>query len=226
MAKWEQPLYSYELPSRKILVNVTTSCPVFTKPAPAIDDMAAELKKQGMMNILDFGAGKLRNALYLLPKGFKVWAVEFNDCFQTPAGRKSLARAERKKFKPFFHLDLPHEFLKHVRTVDAVFLVNVANVVPDEKDRRKIVNECTKRLRRGGWFLWMSHYGEPNYKPGATTRLKAPDGGWFYGLDKAQQQYNRPFTIPQIKAYFSNRIYRDPRRISAKNHIALIFEKR
>lgn len=227
MEKWEQPLYSYVVgkSKRKILVNVTRSCPVFTKPAPAIDDMAAELKRQGMLNVLDFGAGKLRNTLYLLPRGFKVCAVEFNDCFQTPAGRKSLAKA-KKRYKRSFRLVLPHAFLKQESEVDAVFLVNVANVVPDETDRRIIVNECTKRLRPGGWFLWMTHKDEPHYQPAATKRASAPDGGYFYGLEKTQQVYNRSFTIPQIRAYFSNKKYREPQPLQAKHHIALIFEKR
>ncbi|MGB9072841.1 MAG: hypothetical protein WCC22_09220 [Terriglobales bacterium] len=102
--------------------------------------------------------------------------------------------------------------------VDAVFLINVANVVPDENDRRKIVKECTKRLRAGGWFLWMSQYGEPHYKPGVTKRLRAPDGRWFYSLDKEQQTYYREFTIPEIMSYFNTGQYRELRKLNAAHH--------
>jgi len=178
-----------------------------------------------MMRILDFGAGKLRNSAFLLSQkvGFKIWAVEFKDCFLTPAGKQRLAEA--KSHKNFFFLDFPHTFLASTVTVDAVFLINVANVVPKESDRRKIVQECTKRLRRGGWFFWMSQYGEPYYKPGVTRRLRSPDGGWFYSLEKRYQTYYKEFAISEIKAYFDKRHYRELRQVSAAHHRAYIFKK-
>ncbi len=178
-----------------------------------------------MMNVLDFGAGKLRNTLFLLTrrKGFKVWAVEFKDCFQTPAGQERHTQASR--YRDFFFLEFPHKFFESKVEVDAVLLVNVANVVPDEEDRKIIVDECTERLKPGGWFLWMSQYGEPHYKPGVTKRLKAPDGGWFYSLDKDQQTYYKEFAIPEIKSYFGSRQYRELRKINAAHHRAFIFEK-
>jgi SAM-dependent methyltransferase len=223
--KWQFPLYSFQLPSRKILVNVTRSCPGFDVPAPAIPDVVASLRKNKQRRVLDFGAGKLRNTLYLLSRkdGFRVWAVEFKECFEKPAGKKRLARA--KKYPRFFLKKWPDDFLKSDFEVDAVLLINVANVVPDETDRRRIVAECTKRLRKGGWFLWMSQYGEPHYKPGVTKRLQAPDGGWFYSLDKAEQTYYKEFTIPEIMTYFSKKQYRRIDQITAAHHRAFLFEK-
>lgn len=223
--KWELPLYHFDLPSRKIVVNVTRSCPSFSSPAPGVADVAADLRKQKMVRVLDFGAGKLRNSLFLLSQtkaNFKIWAVEFKDCFQTPAGQQRLAEANR--YKGFFFLEFPHKFFQSKFEVDAVFLINVANVVPDESDRKAIIEECTKRLRIGGWFLWMSQYGEPYYKPSVTRRLRSPDGGWFYSLDKAHQTYYREFTIPDIRTYFDSK-YRQVRQISAAHHRAFLFEK-
>lgn len=224
--KWQFPLYSFQLPSRKILVNVTRSCPNFDVPAPAISDVVASLRKNKQKRILDFGAGKLRNTLHLLSKkdGFRVWAVEFKECFEKPAGKKRLARAE-KYSKRFFLKKWPDDFLESHFEVDAVFLINVANVVPDESDRRRIVAECSKRLRKGGWFLWMSQYGEPHYKPGVTKRLQASDGGWFYSLDKEQQTYYKEFSIPEIMTYFGKSRYRQIRQITAAHHRAFLFEK-
>ena len=175
---WEGPLYEFTLPSRKIVVNVIRSCPNFDVPAPAVPAVVSQLKTQKTYRVLDFGAVKLRNSLFLLSQRntFRVYAVEFKECFETPAGKQRLTKAQ--KHKEFFLLTWPHEFLRADFEVDAVFLVNVCNVVPDEDDRRKIVQECTNRLCSGGWFLWMSQFGEPHYKPGVTKRLKAPDGGW------------------------------------------------
>ena len=223
--KWTDPLYPYSLPKRKIVVNVTRSCPNFKIPAPGIPDVAAEMRKNGKMRVLDFGAGKLRNAQYLLNlrAGFTIYGVEYPGCFNTAAGAQRKSDAE--KSKRFFFLEFPDQFLRTSFVVDAVLLVNVPNIVPDPSDRRLIVSECTKRLRRGGWFVWMSQYGEPHYKPGVTKRLKAPDGGWFYNLHASQQTYNRDFTIPEIKAFFAAREYRELRKVSAPHHRAFIFER-
>lgn len=223
--KWQFPVYEIDLPSRRIVVNVTRSCPTFAVPTPGLPDVAAALRKDGHKRVLDFGAGKLRNSLFLfsLKAGFRVWAVEFKDCFETPAGQERLAEAQRHR--GFFLKKWPDEFLESDFEVDAVLLINVANVVPEETDRKRIVTECTKRLRTGGWLLWMSQYGEPHYKPGVTKRLRAPDGGWFYNLDKEYQTYYKEFTIPEIKAYFDGRQYRELRKINAPHHRAFVFEK-
>lgn len=226
MTNWDKPLYEFQLPRRKIVVNVTRSCPTFSSPSPGVADVVAELHKSGRKRVLDFGAGKLRNTLYLLSlnAGFQVWAVEFKDCFNTQAGELRLADA--RKYTKFFLKKWPDEFLESQFEVDAVFLINVPNVVPDEADRARIVSECTKRLRSGGWFLWMSQYGEPYYKPGVTRRLQAPDGGWFYNLQKKYQTYYREFSIPEIKGLFGSSQYREVRRINAAHHRAFLYEKR
>lgn len=223
---WKLPLYEFDLPKRKIVVNVTRSCPSFSKPTLGVPDVAADLRKTGRTRVLDFGAGKLRNTLFLLSRkaDFCVWAVEFKDCFKTDKGKQRLAEAQA--YKRFFLSWWPDQFLTSSFEVDAVFLINVANVVPDERDRRLIVEECTKRLRSGGWFLWMSQFGEPGYKPGVTRRLRAPDGGWFYRLHEKHQTYYKEFEIPEIKSYFSNRRYRELRKINAGHNRAFLFEKR
>ncbi|MGA2384566.1 MAG: class I SAM-dependent methyltransferase [Gemmatimonadales bacterium] len=214
-----------ELPSRKIVVNVTWSCPTFAVPTPGVPDVAAAFRQEGLRRILDFGAGKLRNTLFLLSlrRGFRVWAVEFEDCFQTKVGKARLAEARRHK--GFFLKKWPYEFLHSRFEVDAVLLVNVANVVPHESERKRIVAECTRRLRKGGRLLWMSQYGEPYYKPGVTRRLQSSDGGWFYNLGKEFQTYYREFSIAEIRSHFDSRRYREIGKVSAPHHHAFLFEK-
>jgi hypothetical protein len=225
--KWTTPLYTFAAARRKIVVNVTRSVPNFRVPTPGFADIVAHLQGNGMTRILDFGAGKLRNSEYMLSlkAGFRVWAVEYQEVFVKPDGAARLAEIQRK-YKGFFLKRWPDEFLDWDVEVDAVLLINVANVIPDEGDRQLIVRECTKRLRRGGWFLWMSQHGEPGYKPGVTLRLGAPDGGWFYRLDQEFQTYYKEFTIPDIKAYFSPRVYHEGDVVSSPHHRAFLFEKK
>lgn len=223
--KWKSPLYPYKLARREITVDVTRSCPSFDVPTPGVPDVAAELRAQGKFRVLDFGAGKLRNALFLLSldAGFKVWAIEFESCLAKQAGQQRLAAAS--KYKSLFLKEWPHEFLGSDFEVDAVLLVNVANVVPEKEDRKLIVSECTKRLVSGGWFLWMSQFGEPGYKPNVTKRLSAPDGGWFYRLHEKRQTYYKEFSVPEIISYFNPKVFKPGRKVKSPHHRAFLFEK-
>lgn len=224
-ARWTTPLYRFKLPKKKVVVNVTRSCPVFEKPTEGMDDVAALLKQAGHKRVLDFGAGKLRNTLFLLrhKARFQVWAVEFEECWQTQMGKTSLNSA--KRYSGFFEKKWPAEFLTSRFEVDVVLLINVVNVVPREVDRRLIVAECTERLRKAGWFIWFSQFGEPHYKPAVSDRLRAPDGGWFYSLNKRYQTYYREFGTDEILSYFPKTRYRQVQKLNAGHNRAFIFEK-
>jgi hypothetical protein len=60
-------------------MDVTESVPPFDSPketlTSVLDQVLKILPKNSM--ILDFGAGKLRNTIYLLENGYNVRAVEF-----------------------------------------------------------------------------------------------------------------------------------------------------
>src|SRR6267154_5389952 len=94
---WSNSFYRYVLPKRKGVIDVTGSIPSFKNEIDGLSDVAAEFKRREYDNICDFGAGKLRNSLYLLRKGFKVWSVEFAKAFATKAGKKRFENAQRFK---------------------------------------------------------------------------------------------------------------------------------
>src|SRR5258708_24881255 len=183
---WSDSLYRYVLPKRKGVIDVTGSIPVFENEVDGLSDVAAEFKRRDYHNICDFGAGKLRNSLYLLRKGFKVWSVEFAKAFDTEAGKKRFEKAQR--FKGFFFLKYPEDFLAFRQNFDAVILVNVAHIVPLEGERKKILRECAQRLKKGGLLLWMSQYGEPHYEANVTPRFSIEDG-WCYNLHRERQTF-------------------------------------
>jgi SAM-dependent methyltransferase len=178
---WDDPYYKYLITKKKrpITIDVTKSAPNFEVPAPGVRDVAAIFKELGFRNIFDFGAGKLRNTLYLLSEGFKVWAVEFKEALGTPAGQTRLQLAQafnpESSQKRFFYLEYPKDFLNFNKTLDAVLLINVVNIVPEESDRKKILDELAKRIKPGGLLCFMTQFGEPHYKPGVTKRLKLND---------------------------------------------------
>jgi SAM-dependent methyltransferase len=219
---WETPYYKYKLAKRKIVVDVTASIPAFEVEIDGLSDVVAEFRRRNFTKILDFGAGKLRNSFYLLRRDFKVWAVEFKEAFDTPVAKRRLARAQKNK--AFFLLWYPTEFLDFDGYVDAVILVNVANVVPEPSERRTILDECAARLKKGGLLLWMSQHGEPHYRPGVTQRLRLRDG-WCYGLHRKYQSFYREFSIPEIQSLVPKSGFTELRKIVSNHNWAFLFER-
>ncbi len=220
---WEDPYYPLELTRRKVMIDVTRSAPNFETPIDCLSDVAAELRDRGLHTILDFGAGKLRNAIYLLrhSAGFRVRAVEFKECYETPFAKKQLETAQQ--FHDF-SLDHPKQFLQSQDTFDAVVLINVANVIPLPQQRVRVLLECTKRLRKGGLLLWMSQHGEPNYRPGVTKRLSLEDG-WCYNLDKKFQTFYREYKLDEIRDAVLAHGYKELRKVSSKHNRGFLFER-
>lgn len=219
---WNDPYFKYKLPKRGIVIDVTASIPRFENEIDGLSDVVAEFDKRKFNKVCDFGAGKLRNCLYLLKKGFKVWAVEFEEAFDTPIAQKR--REKALGYKGFFELKYPKEFLNFSEMFDAVIIVNVVNIVPEERHRKKILNECADRLKSGGLLLWMTQYGEPNYKPGATNRLRLNDG-WCYNLHLKYQTFNRDYTPEQIKSFVPSSKYKLVGPITSNHHRAFLFER-
>ena len=220
---WKSPYYRYTSQRRSIVVDVTGSIPNFTGEIDGLSDVEAEFKSRKFTKILDFGAGKLRNTRYLLRKGYRVWAVEFKEGYDTPKAEQIFGQTQ-KKYDKFFFLEYPCSFLQFKGEFDAVLLINVVNIVPQPEDRKKILVECAKRLKRGGLLFWMTQYGEPHYRPGVTKRLSLNDG-WCYNLHKTYQTFNREYKIPDIMELVPSSQYKEVRKVTAAHHRAFLFEK-
>jgi hypothetical protein len=92
---WETPVYRFNqeagagsegnLVYKQIVIDVTRSAPSFATPVIELGgalDMAIAATGIGPNDtILDFGAGKLRNTIFLLERGYRVCAVEFAQQF-------------------------------------------------------------------------------------------------------------------------------------------------
>lgn len=85
---WESPVYTFAKKIRddgkteNLVVDVTGSAPSMSAPGDILEGVFGVLtagKSPKKTKILDIGAAKLRNTLYLLEKGFQVYAVEFEE---------------------------------------------------------------------------------------------------------------------------------------------------
>ncbi|MFA5333984.1 MAG: hypothetical protein WC376_05825 [Candidatus Nanoarchaeia archaeon] len=162
---WESPIYKFEeettergrIVKRPFSINVTYSAPrnlddpkkaligVFNKITNNLDP-----KKT---NILDIGAAKLRNTLWLLQKGFNVWAVEF------PELKERLPDAKEKwelasTFPNFHSVIFPRDFIKLNKIFDIILLINEINVMPIPMERFVILSLCREKIKDKGILLW------------------------------------------------------------------------
>jgi 2-polyprenyl-3-methyl-5-hydroxy-6-metoxy-1,4-benzoquinol methylase len=226
MALWTDSYYPFTIINKTtgapIRIDVTKSARFFHGEIDGLADVTSDFHERGIDAICDFGAGKLRNALFLLQESFSICAVEHPLMFERPEGKEKLKAARRFKR---FQLRTPAEFARSTDVFDALLLINVVNVVPEPKDRVAIVKACADRLKKGGLIVWMSQYGEPNYRRGATTRMRINDG-YCYNLSHECQTFLKEFEIREIRELIPSSKYHELRQLNVRHHHAFVYERR
>ncbi|MBU0459812.1 MAG: class I SAM-dependent methyltransferase [Nanoarchaeota archaeon] len=185
---WESPIYKFEeevtdekgkIVKKPFHINVTYSAP------RNLDDPMKALK--GVFNkitngldpkkthILDVGAAKLRNTLWLLEKGFNVWAVEF------PELKKRLKDAEEKwkraeTYKNFHKVTFPNDFIKLNNKFDIILLINEINVMPIPLERFAMLSLCREKIKDKGMLLWHQWRGYATGQDKYTEENEFIDG--------------------------------------------------
>lgn len=217
---WETPYYRLPFHGKKILVDVTLAAPRQPEPVSVLPDVLAYLKKEQISSILDFGAGKLRNTLYLLKRGFQVYAVEYEAQFtQYELSKTRLAQARR--YPNFRQLIFPHEFFECERRFDLAILVNVVNYIPVKRHRSLVIKYCAQKLRDRGWLLWVSQYGDTHYRDRLTEELK---DGFLLHSDRERSTFYREFTVEEVDRMISAQGLKLVRRFPFWKNQARLFQ--
>ncbi len=162
---WESPIYKFktEVNGRKqdIFIDLTGSAPNFTVPGKQLEGTLKVLL-EGLdpekTKILDFGAAKLRNTIYLLQQGYTVYSCEFDDLFKR--SKQANDFLEKAKEYPNFHqLIFPHEFIDFNEQFDVVLLINVLNIMPVPIERYCVLTLCKEKMVEHGRLLWYTQHG-------------------------------------------------------------------
>lgn len=202
---WTSPEYPFRVPVpngggnlQEIVIDVTLSAPPFPKPSAPLKEILDEcvstyLPKGGQ--VLDFGAGRLRNALYLLEQDVKVCGVEFEKLVSSEKAAKRYRKA--KRLAGFWSLAYPDEFLRDASRFDLVLLINVLNIMPREAERSLVLQECFKRLNPGGHVLWYTQYGDPYYENQCKDENRVGDG-WYLGAGHKFKTFYTEFSAGEI----------------------------
>ncbi|WP_214771371.1 methyltransferase domain-containing protein [Exiguobacterium sp. s133] len=98
-----------------------------------------EMGSTSYKDVLDYGAGKLRNAKHLNSKGFCV------DVLDTPL------QTSKWRYEDFFEVGFVYDDVNKItKTYDAILCSFVLNVIPDREDRVSILKNIKKLLKDTG----------------------------------------------------------------------------
>jgi len=188
---WETPIYRFErkrigtngkTTKQLITIDVTDSAPTMDGPGIYLEGVFDSLlkgKKPRDTNILDFGAGKMRNTLFLLEQGYQIYSAEFPEL----PGRKPQAKTcwdRLEEYPNFKKLIFPRDFYKLKKEMDVVLLINVLNVMPVPEERLVALALCRRRMKEGG-LLFLLNWRPASSDPNKYNDQSTLNDGWFCG---------------------------------------------
>lgn len=102
-------------------------------------------KTQHAMDVLDYGTGTMRNAVYLAQEGFSVYAADLPEQVEKLRGCPALRHVER-----LLAIDeLPQSNLN----VDLVLSTYVFNIIMNSAERHAYLDNTVANLKSGGYLL-------------------------------------------------------------------------
>jgi hypothetical protein len=227
---WESSVYKLNQPVGKddddnyvykqVVIDVIRSAPSFAAPGKALisalKNTLAAAKVEADDSILDFGAGKLRNTIYLLEKGYRVCAVEFADQFKhsSPAC-ENLERAKSEFADRFSTLVYPHEFVGSEQQFKLVLLINVINIMPIPSERRLVLKLLHERLSKDGRLLWYTQRGDAKYRRERMKDQYKIGDGFYVGRKAKYKTFYREYKANEIDVLLAQAGFHFDRSIEA-----------
>jgi tellurite methyltransferase len=116
-----------------------------TKAAASIIRYSRFFRQSQADTVLDYGAGTLRNTLYLAQNGFTVYAADLPEQVEVQR-RRPVAR----QLAGFLNVG---ELEKSRLGVDLVLSTYVFNIIMETDEKRRYLDNVVANLRMGGYFL-------------------------------------------------------------------------
>jgi cyclopropane fatty-acyl-phospholipid synthase-like methyltransferase len=102
-------------------------------------------KTQQAMDVLDYGTGTMRNAVYLSREGFNVYAADLPEQIEKLRNCPALIHVER--------LLATDELSKSNLNVDLVLSTYVFNIIMNSDERHSYLANAVANLKAGGYLL-------------------------------------------------------------------------
>lgn len=185
------------------------------------DDILSRLPKRPKPLILDFGAGNLRNTMYLLEKGYQVRSVEFKGTKQTEKKLKEKTEEYKQQYKK---LVFPHEFFESTEKFGLILLINVCTIMPVPSERLLAIQYCREKLTENGMILWFTIHNDSNNKDKCTQNNILGDGHYF-SPDYRYQTFYRDLSFHEVDCMFYSNGLVEEHKYVAKNTVVKTYKK-
>ncbi|VVB77497.1 Uncharacterised protein [uncultured archaeon] len=208
---------------KDILIDVTKSEPHWSRPGKDLEKVLREtLRMDGVGDVLDFGAGKLRNDPFVLANGKSVCAVEFEEASFSETTKANLAICKRHKER--FRLIDPDKLQSDRRKFDLVLLINVVPTMPLLNERLEVLRMLGDKLRDGKYLLWFAQQEGKYRKIREAGRNECADGIWL-GNGREFKSFYRYHPIGEVDRMMLGSGLEPFRRLSAGDNDAKIYKK-
>ncbi|MBJ6752453.1 class I SAM-dependent methyltransferase [Geomonas anaerohicana] len=167
------------------------------RPASSVTRYARYFRFAQVHSVLDYGAGLLRNALYLTEEGFQVYAAD------VPERVKALAA--HPQAGQLAGLLTVGELAQAKLAVDLVVCTFVFNILATRSRKKQYLDNVVANLRPGGLFLIEVNSREEEPACGSVLQhyYSCDGGAKSYSHDELDRQL-APFGFERICHYYSS----------------------
>lgn len=111
-------------------------------------------------NVLDYGTGNMRNALFMANQGFKVFAADIPEQIAKLRDRPAVSHIER--------LMVTDELPSSCLNVDLVLSTYVFNIIMENSERHTYLKNAVSNLKPGGYLLMEVRCRKPHERCDTT----------------------------------------------------------
>lgn len=130
------------------------------KAAESVRRYTPFFKNQQAYDVLDYGTGNMRNAVYMASNGFRVYAADVPKQVEKLRGCPALLHIER--------LLATDELAGAKLNVDLVLSTYVFNIIMEREERQQYLKNAVANLRSGGYLLMEVRCPRPQPECGTT----------------------------------------------------------
>ncbi len=116
-----------------------------SRAAESVRRYSSFFKKQKALDVLDYGTGTMRNALFMADNGFRVFAADLPEQVEKLRNCPALLHVER--------LLATDELTNSSLNVDLVLSTYVFNIIMNQEERHHYLKTAVANLKAGGYLL-------------------------------------------------------------------------